>query len=197
MSSADAVETVLASLRELHDAIDARARSIAEIHRERLSCRRGCSGCCQDGLTVRRIEAERIRRAHPGLLGEEKPHVEGGCAFLDGAGACRIYADRPSVCRTQGLPLRILYEDEAGEIAERRDICALNLEGGPPLDRLDEEACWLIGPFELELARLDEAFAEAEEREISEESAFPTSGRRASQTGEAPRIALRALFPSD
>ncbi|HEB89586.1 MAG TPA: YkgJ family cysteine cluster protein [Deltaproteobacteria bacterium] len=198
MSSAEAVEAVLASLRELHDAIDARARAIARVHEKRLSCRKGCSACCLDGLTVRQVEAERIRRAHSDLLERGEPHSEGGCAFLDGDGACRIHADRPSVCRTQGLPLRILFEDDTGEIVERRDICPLNLAGGPPLDRLAEDACWLIGPFELELARLDEDLAAvmAIVDGTSEETRSVASGDGAGSTGkgEVPRIALRDLF---
>ena len=103
-----------------------------------------------------------------------------GCAFLDDEGACRIYADRPSVCRSQGLPLRVLFEDERGEIAERRDVCPLNLEGLPALDRLSEEDCWLVGPYELRLAALDARF----------------SGRPPEDDGETTRVALRSLFSS-
>ena len=65
----------------------------------------------------------------------------------------------------------MLYENEEEEIEERRDICPLNADG-PRLTSLAEEDCWLIGPFELELAQLeDELFSE-----------------------EAPRVALRSLF---
>ncbi len=162
----------LEALRALHDEIDREAARLEEIHRGRLQCGRGCSACCLDGLTVRAVEAERIRTAHPVLLREGRPGPVGACAFLDADGSCRIYADRPSVCRSQGLPLRILFETEEGEIDERRDVCALNLEGGPPLEALDDEACWLVGPFELRLEAIDEAFG-----------------------GEdAPRVALRSLF---
>ena len=50
------------------------------------------------------------RRKATGI--EEGAGPEGACAFLDGEGGCRVYPDRPYVCRTQGLPLRwiaILY----------------------------------------------------------------------------------------
>ncbi len=53
----------------------------------------------------------------------------------------------------------------------KRDICPLNAEG-PALKELPEEACWLIGPVELELAKL-----QAETRDPHED-----------------RVALRALF---
>jgi Fe-S-cluster containining protein len=172
----EALEALLA----LHGEIDEAAAEVAERLAGRLRCARGCSDCCVDDLRVWPIEAERIRRRHASLLREGDPHPVGGCAFLDDEGACRIYADRPSVCRSQGLPLRVIFEDERGEVAERRDICPLNLEGLPALDRLSEEDCWLVGPYELRLAALDARF----------------SGRPPEDDGETTRVALRSLFSS-
>jgi len=159
------------ALRELHGRIDSRAAEIALHHSQRLHCERGCPSCCVDDLTVFPIEAERIRVSHEGLLRDDAPHPPGACAFLGNAGECRIYADRPYVCRTQGLPLRWFAEDDSGEICENRDICPLNAES-LALIELPEEACWLIGPVELELAEL-----QAKIRDPYED-----------------RIALRALF---
>ena len=99
------------------------------------------------------VEAERIRRHHADLLDQGRPHPAGACAFLDDEGACRIYEDRPYVCRTQGLPLRWIQEDEQGLVVEYRDICPLN-EEGPALEELPEEDCWTIGPTEGHLAQL-------------------------------------------
>ena len=96
----------------------------------------------------------------------------GGCAFLDEQGGCRVYRDRPYVCRSQGLPLRIIMENEAGEIEERRDICPLNLEGGPPLESLDEDDCWLVGPFELRLGQLDDRLVGADRERIAMRDLF-------------------------
>lgn len=175
-SEAEAREAVDA-LRALHAEIDREAERVAAQHGDRLRCGRGCSACCLDDLSVKEVEAARIREAHPQLLREGQAGPAGACAFLDGEGACRIYADRPSVCRSQGLPLRVFYED-GDEIVERRDICPLNVEGGPPLEALDEEACWLVGPFELRLATID--------------------ARHAAATGRGGdgdvRVALRSLF---
>ena len=140
-------------LHQLHAEVDADARDLARAHGSRLRCARGCSSCCVDGLTVLEVEADRIRAAHAALLAAGAPHPKGACAFLDVEGACRIYADRPYVCRTQGLPLRWLEEDEHEEIIEQRDICPLNAEG-PALDSLPESACWLIGPYEQRLIDL-------------------------------------------
>ncbi len=137
----------------VHDEVDASVAPLVAQHAERLACRKGCAACCVDDLTVFEVEAERIRAVHGALLEKGVPHAEGACAFLDDTGACRIYADRPYVCRTQGLPLRWLVEDAAGDIVERRSICELNATG-EALETLDEEACWLIGPVEDRLVRL-------------------------------------------
>jgi Fe-S-cluster containining protein len=106
-----------------------------------------------DGLTVFEVEAENIRRHHADLLAEGDPHPEGACAFLDEAGACRIYEHRPYVCRTQGLPLRWIEERSDGNPVELRDICPLNANG-PPVEALPAEERWSIGPFEERLAKL-------------------------------------------
>ncbi len=142
----------------LHAEVDALAREVADRNTERLRCRRGCASCCSDDLSVLPVEADRIRAEHAELLETGEPHPEGACAFLDAGGGCRIYDSRPYVCRTQGLPLRWLEEDEAGEIVEERDICPLNLEG-EPLAELSDDACFTLGPFEhrlVQLARSDQ-----------------------------------------
>jgi hypothetical protein len=142
-------------------------------HRERLQCRRGCSACCVDDLTVFEIEATRIRHAFPELLANGEPRAPGACAFLDEHGACRVYAARPYVCRTQGLPLRWIDDDDDGALVERRDICELN-DPGPALVELKAEQCWTIGPAEAKLATLQQQ-----------------------HFGDLERVGLRALFEHD
>ena len=143
------------SVALVHADVERQTRRLHVLHAARLQCRCGCSGCCVDGLTVFDVEAERIRRAHPDLLAAAAPGPEGACAFLDGEGRCRIYVDRPYVCRTQGLPLRWL-DEAAGEPVELRDICPLN-EAGEPIERLPAAACWTLGPIEERLGRLQVA----------------------------------------
>jgi len=164
----------LEALATFHARVDRRADALAADHAERLHCGRGCAACCVDDITVFEVEAERIRRAHDALLRSEAPHPPGACAFLDARGSCRIYADRPYVCRTQGLPLRWHEEGSGEQVVEYRDICPLNLEG-KPLEALPEEECWLLGPNEAELARIAERMCGEPQR----------------------RIPLRALFTSD
>jgi hypothetical protein len=161
-------------LEGLHEAVDRAAAALAERHRGRLRCGRGCSACCVDGLTVFEVEAERIRVEHGELLRSGRPHPPGACAFLGDAGECRIYPARPYVCRTQGLPLRWLEEGPGAEVVERRDICPLN-EAGEPLETLRPEACWTLGPAEERLRRL-------------------AGGAGGAGGGSLRRVALRDLF---
>ena len=158
----------------LHDEVDRSAAELAARHRGRLRCGRGCHACCVDGLTVFELEAERIRAAHAELLRSGLPHPPGACAFLGDAGECRIYPDRPYVCRTQGLPLRWLEEGTGNELVERRDICPLN-EEGEPLEALRSGECWTIGPVEDRLRRLQEARDGGAGRRVALRSLFARS----------------------
>jgi Fe-S-cluster containining protein len=160
-------------IEELYRDIDKLAEHLCLIHAERMQCRHGCSACCVDDITVYEVEAQYILRHYPDLLKTGIPHPAGACAFLDGAGVCRIYASRPYVCRTQGLPLRWIEELPEGRIVEIRDICPLN-DTGELIENLAPEKCWEIGPFEERLARLQ----------------FAADG------GEMRRVALRTLIKS-
>jgi len=187
VSSADAIDGALIALDDLYREVDRGVRRLTEIHARRLRCRRGCSACCLDGLNVTRIEAERIRRSHGDLLRRASPHAIGACAFLDREGACRIYADRPTICRSQGLPLRAVFENESEEIEERRDICSLNVERGRALEALAEDDLWLVGPEELRVQQLDEkAFGGGGDHE--------SGGDGAGGSAKGLRMALRDLF---
>jgi hypothetical protein len=153
----------------LHAEVDGVTHRLHVLHATRLHCQRGCSACCVDDLTVFDAEADLIRAHHGELLARGVAGPEGGCAFLAHDGACRIYAERPYVCRTQGLPIRWIEEacvDDAGRgrpAVELRDICPLN-EAGPGVETLPAEDCWTIGPIEVRLARLQIEGGGAERR---------------------------------
>ena len=148
------------TIEELHLSIDKSVLPVQEKNRARLRCKPGCASCCVDGITVFAVEADLIARHYGDLLERALPHAEGACAFLDDQDRCRIYEHRPYVCRTQGLPLRWMDEDETGHIVEMRDICPLN-EEGPPVEELGVDDCWTIGPFEERLAGLQHRFGGA------------------------------------
>jgi Fe-S-cluster containining protein len=142
------------TLVALHADIDREARRLNVLHAAQIRCRKGCSSCCVDELTVFEVEAEHIRGHHAELLATGTPHAEGACAFLDELGACRIYAERPYVCRSQGLPLRWIEERE-GATVELRDICPLNEETGERVEQMPPDACWSLGPVEARLGQLE------------------------------------------
>lgn len=162
---------VIRWVERLHEVVDEVAAPIAAAHGSRLRCGEGCSGCCSDELGVFAIEAAVIAQHHPELLERGAPHAEGACAFLDDRGACRVYAHRPYVCRTQGLPLRWLERDDDGEPIEARDVCPLNADG-QPLEELAPDTLFTLGPFEQRLADRQAAI----------------------DGGEGRRVALRDLF---
>jgi Fe-S-cluster containining protein len=140
-------------IARLYADIKGETRRLHVLHEDRLQCQRGCAACCVDDLTVFEVEAANIRKHHAELLATGAPHREGACAFLDEGGACRIYAERPYVCRTQGLPLRWEEERSDGTRVELRDICPLNDEG-EPVEALAAEDCWSLGPIEERLGTL-------------------------------------------
>jgi len=164
-------DVLIERLGELHREVDALASQLAARHGGRLSCRRGCSGCCQDNLSLLPIEAARIRMYHARLLEQGRPHDPGVCAFLDNDGACRIYEQRPYVCRTQGLPLRWFEEDDDSWAREFRDVCQLSLQR-VDLELLPEHGLWLIGPFEIRLTSLQAEFGGAKMQRVHMRTLF-------------------------
>jgi hypothetical protein len=179
-------------LQQLYARVDAEAARLSALHGERLTCRRGCATCCVDDITVVELEADNIRTSHGALLAEGVPHPVGMCAFLDGAGACRIYAQRPYVCRSQGLPLRWTDQDGMGNIVELRDICPLN-EAGPPLEKLPAEACWSIGWAEAALAQMQNAADGRDDLAFEDDDDDNDHDDTRAEIGSV-RVALRALF---
>lgn len=119
--------------------------------REDLRCGPGCAACCQVQLSVSPVEAAAIRRHLRGLPEAERAAIAasavarspagsagGPCVMLRDEGTCAIYAARPLVCRTQGLPLR--YPDGvipkeavmAQGAADGITWCPLNFTASPP-----------------------------------------------------------------
>jgi hypothetical protein len=96
--------SALRELLQVVDKVDATVASMSETLAPHLNCRRGCSSCCVDGLTVLPVEAARIAEHLEKTQQHITPH-QTACAFLDAAGACQIYGVRPVLCRTHGLPL--------------------------------------------------------------------------------------------
>ncbi len=145
-------DDVLKALEQFYKALDHQIHSIEKNNKGRINCKKGCFSCCKDNLEVFGIEAEYIRKNQSALLKNNSPASIGACAFLDEEGGCRIYDARPFVCRTHGVPISYLVE-ENNEWLDERDICPLN-EAGEPLEELSKEKIFQNNPWEEKLAML-------------------------------------------
>jgi Fe-S-cluster containining protein len=119
--------SLFANYRLLVSRVDELCREINSSFKTAINCRPGCSACCRH-LTIFPVEAAVLVKALQRLpltsveLLAELPDLteEGPCPFLR-KGLCRVYEDRPIICRTHGLPILT----EAG--GERRvDFCPEN-----------------------------------------------------------------------
>lgn len=152
--SVEDAPSLLARFDALCAKVDDFAARVQASHAEEMSCRAGCDGCCRTRLTVTLLEAEAIRRALAALAASEPQKrtyvatlaaravdpANPRCAALDDDGRCVIYAARPLVCRSHGVPIRSRSRKGLSVV----QACALNfIARGPaavaPGDVLDQE----------------------------------------------------------
>jgi hypothetical protein len=119
----------LALYRQLLERVDRFSAQVETQLAETLACRAGCDFCCRLEA-VFPVEAHAVCQALAQLppatlaaLSERRAAGEEVCPLLL-EGHCAIYAARPLICRTHGLPL-LLEEDGATRI----DHCPLNFAG--------------------------------------------------------------------
>jgi hypothetical protein len=101
--------------RELTAKVDEFFARVAARHGDAMQCASGCSDCCRVRLSITQIEATAIadelaawpveRRRELAEAARAAPADR--CAALDPQGRCRIYAARPVVCRSHGVPIRM------------------------------------------------------------------------------------------
>ncbi len=156
----------LAEYRLLLAKVDAKVAEIAAHQAAQLACAAGCHACCAPDLTVAAVEAAAIAEflaAHADKLSQvealavARPWGATRCAFLNRDGGCAIYAVRPLVCRTQGLPIAL----ENGELT----ACSLNFRDGltalPVGDRIDQKTLSTL------LFVVNQRFGGGERRELT------------------------------
>jgi len=92
----------------------------------RLQCRPGCALCCSRDIDVLPVEFYFLRScaavSDAVKLPGNSSRQQDACSFLR-RNHCAVYACRPIICRTHGLPLLIRSEE-----GEQRDCCPLNAE---------------------------------------------------------------------
>jgi len=111
---------------QLRNEIDSECRRLEEAHRNFLVCASGCTGCCMD-FNIFPVEFHSIFEELKGKKIEyNRSASEGECLFVVN-GLCSIYESRPVICRTHGLPLLSMGEEE-WELTH----CELNFTGAAP-----------------------------------------------------------------
>lgn len=127
----------LTSYRQLVAKVDAHWARSAGLLGARLHCAPGCCDCCRQHISVFPVEAVNIALALDALPGGKadalrrraaRAPADGPCPLLDDDGRCALYAVRPIICRTQGLPLLIATDTE-----DQVAACPKNEVAGEPL----------------------------------------------------------------
>jgi len=130
------MENLLDNYYRMVSRVDALCRGIQGMLSGQITCSEGCSSCCTE-ITLFPVEAAALNAALEALPGARRAAIRrhvaaqaGGerCPLLEDH-HCLLYAARPIICRTHGLP--IIYT----EGSERKvDCCPLNLsESEQPL----------------------------------------------------------------
>ena len=124
----------LANYRSLLSRVDQHCGKICEEFAEQLSCRAGCSACCQH-LTLFPVEAANLVTAVEQLPSELRALLAGRIQWPESGTCplllddrCTVYSNRPVICRTHGLPL--LADVEGVQIV---DCCPENFRGAEAL----------------------------------------------------------------
>lgn len=117
------MENYFAQYLELRNEIDSFSESLTDKHSKHIKCKAGCDMCCMD-YSVFPIEFHYILNQLNN--NKVKPEIninalDEDCIFLN-KHRCAIYEPRPIICRTHGLPLIYMNEDEEWELS----ACELN-----------------------------------------------------------------------
>lgn len=118
------IRSSLERARFVHNMVDEYNKEVFShpLLKEFVPCKAGCSACCHTQVSVTEDEAELLlHNINNGVeidynllsLQSEKgnntddyyklSYQERKCVFLDEKGACKVYKDRPAVCRTNAV----------------------------------------------------------------------------------------------
>lgn len=102
----------LNNYRQLVERVDDLCRRILQAYPEQIVCHKGCDSCCRH-LSLFWVEGVALALALEALPERDAETIrqrarsatpDGPCPLLE-AGCCLLYAARPLICRTHGLPL--------------------------------------------------------------------------------------------
>lgn len=95
--------------KQLTNTIDELTERLSTQHKNQMLCKKGCDLCCMD-YDVFPIEYEAMKKALKNEKVDMQKSTDGSCIFLKDH-ACQIYEYRPIICRTHGLPLLFMNDD--------------------------------------------------------------------------------------
>jgi Fe-S-cluster containining protein len=167
MSAQDtpAAQAVLARYQELMAKVDAFFARVQARYGGAMQCRTGCSACCRVRLSVTALEAHALREGLAHLPAEERERLAqraahgdpGACPALEPDGRCALYAWRPLVCRSHGVPIRHMEPDGAQALS----ACEKNFDGGAGLPEVSADCVLDQTTLSTLLGALDAAYADA------------------------------------
>lgn len=109
-------DDLAATLVQLRRRVDAHFDAAVARTPDAFRCAAGCSTCCHARFSVFAVEAAPLRAALARLAAEDPPlrarvrqqaddpAAQSHCALLVD-GRCAVYAERPLICRSHGLPV--------------------------------------------------------------------------------------------
>ena len=151
--------------RELTAKVEAFFTRVQSRYGGAMQCKAGCTACCHVRLSVTALEASVIREGLAQLPEAERERLAhrarhgapGVCPALEADGRCALYAWRPLVCRSHGVPIRQREPDGTAPVS----ACEKNFEGGAGLPEVSPDCVLDQGTLSTMLGALDAALADA------------------------------------
>lgn len=164
------IEEYFGKYKLLRDTLDQHSSVLEKEHAKHLQCKKGCDLCCMD-YNIFPVEFHFILNKLNENNFYMKPIENSGsleCIFLQDH-TCRIYDDRPLICRNHGLPL--LYANDEGKW--ELSTCELNFTNFD-FEDFTSENTFPQDNFNSKLFLLNKAFiAEFKEVEYGEFDLIP------------------------
>ena len=135
---------------QLRGDIDQLSEKLSGLHKNHMQCKKGCDLCCMN-YSLLPIEYFAIKDQLKDQPIKSRGCEDDECVFLINH-ECHIYENRPIICRTHGLPL-LFMNDEQWELS----ACELNFTEFDDED-FDTENTFPQDKFNSKLFVLNQAF---------------------------------------
>jgi len=148
------MEKKFVKYKELREEIDSLSKQLETQHQKHMQCKAGCDLCCMD-YSIFPVEFYSILNDLKQYQAQPETSTateDGGCVFLKNH-KCTIYAERPIICRTHGLPLLYMSDDGNWELSACElnftefDMENFNSENTFPQDKFNSELFMLNKEF--------------------------------------------------